>query len=368
MRPLSRAAASAASSLRSTMSRPLSQKPGSARSTPTIAPSSSGDLRPAGRQQLQVGGGEARALLLVAAVDGERQQLAVRVRVDVARRGHEVGDVGPPRLVVVGDLDGVAQQLLLGVRPQLAEAVDGELALVAPRGVHEVLEAVHRDLAEDRRDRAFDRLRQQRQARLGRRGRVQEPPEHERLAEHRRGLGQRQRRRHVVDALLGPERGVHAMPELVRQRQHVAAQVRVVQQHVRVHARHAVGAERAAALAGAHRPVDPVLVEEAVDQRAELVAEGRVGVEHDLLGLRPGDLLVVLRHRRHAVVVRELVDAQQLRLQAIPAARQLVASAHRLDQRLHGLVGGLVGQVARRQPVRVVSAAGRRSSCPRAAC
>ena len=45
-RPASRAAASAASSCRSTRSRPRSQKPGSARSMPTIRPSSSGGIEP----------------------------------------------------------------------------------------------------------------------------------------------------------------------------------------------------------------------------------------------------------------------------------------------------------------------------------
>ena len=38
-------------------------------------------------------------------------------------------------------------------------------------------------------------------------------------------------------------------------------------------------------------------------------------------------------------------------LQAVPAARQLVAAADGGQQRLHGLVGGLVGEVARGQPV-----------------
>lgn len=45
-RPASRAAASAASSWRSTRSSPRSQKPGSVRSMPTIRPSSSGGLEP----------------------------------------------------------------------------------------------------------------------------------------------------------------------------------------------------------------------------------------------------------------------------------------------------------------------------------
>ena len=72
-----------------------------------------GRAGPAGAQQLEVGGHERLALLLVAAVDRERQQLAVGVRVDVARRADEVRDVGPPRAVVVRQLDRVAEQLAL---------------------------------------------------------------------------------------------------------------------------------------------------------------------------------------------------------------------------------------------------------------
>ena len=59
----------------------------------------------------------------------------------------------------------------------------------------------------------------------------------------------------------------------------------------------------------------------------------------------------------HAVVVGEPLDAEQPRLQPVPAARDLIAPAHRLDQRLHGLVAGLVGEVARGQPVRVAAQA-----------
>src|SRR5436190_21814850 len=118
-------------------------------------------------QQLDVARDERLALFEVAAIDRECEQLAVRVRVDVARRADEMRHVGPPRAVVLGDLDAVGQELLLGLRPEVAEAVDAELALRAARGVRELLEAVHGDLAEDRRDRAFDVLREQRQARRG---------------------------------------------------------------------------------------------------------------------------------------------------------------------------------------------------------
>ena len=85
--------------------------------------------------------------------------------------------------------------------------------------------------------------------------------------------------------------------------------------------------------------------------------KSRVGGEHELLGVLPVDGLVVLRDGGHAVVVGELVDAEQLRLEAIPAARDLVAVAHRAQQRLDGLVGGLVGEVARGEPVVVVAQA-----------
>ena len=59
---------------------------------------------------------------------------------------------------------------------------------------------------------------------------------------------------------LPPSAGVDAVAELVRERQHVAAARGPVEHHVRVHGRHRVGAERARALAGPHRRVDPVLV------------------------------------------------------------------------------------------------------------
>ena len=113
---------------------------------------------------------------------------------------------------------------------------DGELALVAPARVDEVLEAVHRHLPEDGRDRVVDPAGEQLEplaviTRLG-----EQPFEHERLAEHRCGLRDRQRRALVEDALLGRQRRVEPVAELVRDRQHVTAAGRVVEHHVRVHA------------------------------------------------------------------------------------------------------------------------------------
>ena len=67
-----------------------------------------------------------------------------------------------------------------------------------------------------------------------------------------------QRSRHVEDALAGAERRVHAVPELVGERRRMSRRRgRVVEQHVGMHRRNRVGAERAAALVRAHGGVDP---------------------------------------------------------------------------------------------------------------
>ena len=194
-RPASRAAASAASSWRSTRSSPRSQKPGSARSMPTISPELLRRQRAAGGQQLEVGGREVLALLLVAAVDGEREQLPVGVGVDVARRVDEVGHVGPPGAVALGDLDRVAEQLLLRLGPQRADAVERRArpprAARCGRGARS-----GSSRPGGRRSRSSPRSISASSASrdCGARRLVEQAAEDERLAEHARGLGQRERR------------------------------------------------------------------------------------------------------------------------------------------------------------------------------
>ena len=161
----------------------------------------------------------------------------------------------------------------------------------------------------------------------------------------------------MEDPLPGREREVDAVAELVREREHVTAARGVVEQHVRRRRGHGGRAECAPALGRAHRGVDAPLAEEALGKLAELGREGGVALEHDPLGAREGERGHVLGDGRHAVVVGEALDAEQLRLQAIPAARDLLARAHGLDQRAHGLIARLVGEVARRQPVRVATQA-----------
>ena len=229
-----------------------------------------GRVRTAARQQLEVRRHELGAALLVLAVHGEREQLAVRVRVHVPGRADEVRDVRPPRAVALGDLDRVAEHVGLRLGPELTEAVDGQLAPLATLGVHRVLEAVHRDLTEHRRDLTLEALGEQREPSRRVRGLGEQAAEGDRLAEHRRRLGEGERRRLVEHPLFPRQVGVDAVAELVGERQHVAPAGRPVEQHVRVVRRHRVGAERARALAGAHRRVDPVLVEEAAHDVGEI--------------------------------------------------------------------------------------------------
>ena len=103
----------------------------------------------------------------------------------------------------------------------LAKSSTDELTRRPAPLVDPVLEAVHRDLAEHRRDGAVERLGQEREPGGGV-GRVGEQPlEHDRLAEDRRGLGQGQRGRELEQALVAGEVGVDAVPQLVGHDQHV---------------------------------------------------------------------------------------------------------------------------------------------------
>ena len=123
----------------------------------------------------------------------------------------------------------------------------------------------------------------------------------------------------------------------------------VVEHHVRVHGRDGVGAERAAALAGrgpARRSSARRRTRWATSPSSG--ENDGVGVEHELARLGPArsDLLVG-DHGGHAVVVGEPVDAEQL----APSARTSAAGGRsgRAPPRRSAcdrLVGGLVGEVA----------------------
>ena len=145
---------------------------------------------------------------------------------------------------------------------------------------------------------------------------------------------------------------MQAVAELVGEDEDVAPAARVVEHHEGVDARRGVGAEGAPALVRAHGSVDPALVEEALGEVAEHRRELVEGGEDEIGGLRPLHAGLLVGHRGHPVVVGQPVDAEQFGLEAIPAPRQVVVGAHGLQQRLYGLVAGLVGEVAAGQPAR----------------
>ena len=145
---------------------------------------------------------------------------------------------------------------------------------------------------------------------------------------------------------------VQAVAELVREREHAAPLAGVVHQHVRVHVRDRRGAEGAEHLARPHRRVDPVALEEAADDLAGLRREAVERVQHELARVVPRDRAADLLERREAVVVAQLRQAEQPRLQRVEALRDVVAGDDRVDEALRRLVGDLVREVARGDPAR----------------
>ena len=195
-RPEASAAASAASSWRSTRSRPRVPEAG-------VGEVDADDLRRAPRAASSRRRAAARgsrgtklgALLLVARVDRQREQLAVGVRVDVAGRADEVRDVGPPRAVALGDLDRVAEQLAPASRPTArrsarptARPPRGARCARGPRSGS--------SRSGGTRSRSCPRgsRRAARAATPASASSSSRRPNDDRLAEHRRGLGERQRR------------------------------------------------------------------------------------------------------------------------------------------------------------------------------
>src|SRR5215208_2745762 len=106
----------------------------------------------------------------------------------------EVRDVGPEVLIALAEPDRRAEALVLHRHPELAELIRSQLAL-ATHEMDLALEGVEGDLAHDRVDHVLDLRREHRLAlnRIG--GLLEEAAEGQHLAEHARGLGERQRRR-----------------------------------------------------------------------------------------------------------------------------------------------------------------------------
>ena len=155
----------------------------------------------------------------------------------------------------------------------------GELA-VSPLGMDAALEGVERDLPHHRVDHVLDLGGEHGLALLLVGGLGEQLLEGQHLAEHARGLGERQRRRRHQRAVRRRQHLVHAVAELVRERHHVARLALVVQQHVGVRRRHGRMRERAGRLARPRRRVDPAVLEEALGDRRHLRRERAIGGEH----------------------------------------------------------------------------------------
>ena len=216
--------------------------------------------------------------------------------------------------------------------------------------MHRVLEAVHRDLTEDGRDLVFEVRREQREA-FGRIGDgLEQASEGDRLAEHRRGLRQRERCRLMEHSLPPGEVCMQSVAQLVRECEDVSPARRPVEQEIRMMGGHRVRAERARTLARTRRGVDPGVVEELASGIGELARERAVRVENQFLRLVPADLALGTTDRRHPVVIGDAVHAEQLRLQGVPALRDRVAPLHRVDECLYRLVARFVGEIATGDP------------------
>ena len=100
-----------------------------------------------------------------------------------------------------------------------AKPVGRQLAFGAARGVDGVLEAVHRDLAEHRRDPVVEAADERSSRRDGSVLGTEQAAEDESLAEHGRRLGERQRGLRVESPAVLGEHAVEPVPELVGERQ-----------------------------------------------------------------------------------------------------------------------------------------------------
>ena len=220
-----------------------------------------------------------------------------------------------------------------------------------------VLKAVHRHLAERRRDGVLEATDEQLEAAARIRLGGEQALEGEGLAEDRGRLGQRQRRLGVEEALLARQHAVDPVAQLVGEGEHRTPLPGEAQQHVRVGAGDRRGAEGPGLLVGPHGGIDPAPLEEVRHDGTGDGRERRVGVEHDGPRLVPGRGGGRRQDRRHAVVVGETVEPEQLGLQAVVPLGDVVAGNDGIDQRLNRRVRGLVGEVAGGDPARVAPAA-----------
>ena len=145
---------------------------------------------------------------------------------------------------------------------------------------------------------------------------------------------------------------MQTVPELMREHERVAQLAGEVQQHVGMVTRRHRHAVRAAGLAGHYRRIDPAVLEELLHLRPRAFRKPVVRTEDELLGVIPREVACGVADRGVAVPLVQVADVEQLSLDPVVADADVVAAGHRVHQRLHRLVGSLVGQVAGADPRR----------------
>ena len=142
---------------------------------------------------------------------------------------------------------------------------------------------------------------------------------------------------------------MHAVAQFVGQGHDVAGAPLIVQQQIGMGAGHRGMGESARRLAGAHRRVDPGLVEEPLADGRQRRRELGIGGKHELAGVLPGNQpVVVVGQRRVAVPIGQGFDAEPPGLQGIVAVGELgIGILDRAHQRIDHLVLNEIGEVAR---------------------
>src|SRR5207248_8990594 len=105
-------------------------------------------------------------------------------------RMDEVRDVAPPRSVLVGDRQRVAEHPPLAAQPGRGELRGRQLTMQTSGAVDPGLETVHGDLAEDAGDDVLDASAEEGQPCRGVLLRAEDATERHRLAEYRGRLGE----------------------------------------------------------------------------------------------------------------------------------------------------------------------------------
>ena len=245
-------------------------------------------LGAAGAQHVEVFGLETGVAGLKNGVEGIHQAVAESVGVDIERRMDEVRNVGPEDAVVRGKLEDRAEAFGLHLQPDFADALGEEFALPAFL-VDQRFETVEGDLAHHRVQHVLDLAGEHDAAAGGVGLGIEERAEGEHFAEDAGGFGKSQRRAGHQVALFARKYLVHAVAEFVGEGHDVAGAAVIVHQDVGVDRGDGRMGESAAGLAWAEGRVDPAMVEEAAADFAHGGVEVRVGAEHAVLGLRPGD-------------------------------------------------------------------------------